>query len=471
MHDADIALPHQRSTAKLVPLRRKGIASPVKPPSVLRPISKISQVKKFSTSDRIVKPIRPMDHRAKQDAAGKAGQRFRNLSHMNNFRKKARQEPPPNISSDRLRSVEDFSIGREAAHILPVVLQNSSDHDDSSLFIPESDNSLSRRELSPARSESVLFPPAKVDHQSTAQKNQTLSKPSRETDRAQQSRQSKTLDLPPEKDIGHIKVEERSNPSTITASANLQGIPVASSKQLPTPTSTTTVANANMVSNGLSKHRSTPAGVPAPTTVNDTSSGPLKLQGSSATAVTSLPSTRPFSTATSSTLDRLASSATAQQNERNDSSNSSDHRVVSAGAISALSPTGSSNTISNDNIVHPVVRGFHTLPPTTFPLAPLPPPSSIFHAKNGRSWYRGDVMCTFTMGGPIGDAAVIHLPHHPYGAHLVALKVGPVLNLHFEPNPYNMREFEEAFRNVSLSNIYCITANFDSTTILLKLLV
>lgn len=68
-----------------------------------------------------------------------AGQRFRNLKHQNNARKKARNERAPDPSTLRLITATDLNVttAGDTAHLLP--LSTARADDSASLFIPESD--------------------------------------------------------------------------------------------------------------------------------------------------------------------------------------------------------------------------------------------------------------------------------------------------------------------------------------------
>ncbi|OCT45547.1 hypothetical protein CLCR_01396 [Cladophialophora carrionii] len=91
-------------------------------------------------SDKVGVAPRPRKLSMSENAAtashmkDKTGQRFRNLSHQNNFMKKARREPPPDMSKLDLRSPDEWVKQPQFAH------QDTSQRDagkDSPLFVPE----------------------------------------------------------------------------------------------------------------------------------------------------------------------------------------------------------------------------------------------------------------------------------------------------------------------------------------------
>lgn len=152
---------------------KKGIAKPVK--DLDKP--KATQ----SLAKRSIKPSKAAVLRLNTNATQfqRPGQRFRNLSHMNTSRKKAREEPSPNLPPGALKSVAEFDIGRQAAHILPISLErNNDDQNDSPLFFADTSDLQAPREVSVPASESSVFPPPRATH---AQSAAEMRKPS-ETD-------------------------------------------------------------------------------------------------------------------------------------------------------------------------------------------------------------------------------------------------------------------------------------------------
>lgn len=256
--------------------RRKGTAVAVKKSHQAKVPAQPPRLQTSSTAKPTVRSRKPP---ASKDAkvkpkASMAGQRFRNLSHMNNYRKKARAEPAPNVPASQLRSAADFANGPDTAHVLPSTVATSSKRLESPLFIPDTSVGLHNTPPSPTLSDDSVFPPTRAAH--------TL-KTISPTNAVIQPQPSRHIDETP-----HI------------ASAHL-----------------------------------------------------------------------------------------------------------------------------NDS-------------------------AQIVTAKNGRWWYRGDIVCRFTMDHIIGDARLVYVPHTPYGFLLIKLKEGPYLTINFHSKPLTRPEFEAAFSNVSV---------------------